>query len=346
MSKKEKTDELLSAFMDEALSTRRRTEMKRLLKHDPQLAARLADMRKRRDLVRAIPPVQAPESIVEQIKGQLERRTLVGSSVDEYDEVEGAKHLLGRRILSAAAIITLAAVLSVVVYTIVSSPSDEKSTLAANKWVTQEIKPVERTVTKETKTTKVESEKEIESPAAKPQIPQQFAGRLEILTSQFTGVDAFVKRSLLDSGIVLIEFPVANHTGQYQLRCGRKVLNTFLADLSTIWDKFDSTNLYLLDNHTRQEVIVKNVTAEQIETIAAQSDINESLKLARSTAALNEMVRELSTTELLVGNQPTTIDTLPIPKPVLTSNNSTAKTASAVDPNEIIELTIQVKINE
>ena len=298
-------------------------------------------MQKTRNLVGAIPKVKAPESIVEQIKEQLERRTLVGSSVDEYDEIEGAKHLLGRRLLSAAAVIVLFIALSIIVYTIMAPAGNDDKMIASNNWLTEDIDTVVKTKSAEPaapKTAKVEK-----TEIVKPQ-PERFSGRLELLTSQFIGVDAYVKRSILDSGVVLVELPMANkQKGQYQLRCDHKVLNNFLTDLNAIDDKIDSTRLRLFDKQSGIDIVVNDVTAEQINAIATQADMQESLKLAKSTAAINDMVTDLRAAEMLLETPDVNIESLSIPKPVLTSNDITIKTTPVADANEIIELIIKVK---
>ena len=58
--------------------------------------------------------------MADEIKTTLERRTLLAPPKRHYEEIQGARHLLIRKVLSAAAMIGLITVLAVVIYTILA----------------------------------------------------------------------------------------------------------------------------------------------------------------------------------------------------------------------------------
>ncbi len=338
MYDKNKLDELLNAYMDGQLSQRRRTEMKRLLLHDPEIEARLTELEKIRLLTAAVPIAEAPPGLVENIKAKLERRTLIGSNSRDFDEHEGAKQLLWRRAISIAAIVALCVALAGVVYTIVGPrPSGDEKVVSEN-WMNEEI-PMPQAA-RAARNKAAAQAPPVVAAAQQPQLPKRFSGRLELNTATFAGVDAFVKRALLDNGIVLIELPVIEtEKGVYNLRCSRSTLSLFVADLAAIWDKFDSVTLRVETGQPGRDVIVSNVTAKQINEIVAETDLAKSIQLAKNTAALNTLTGELPRTALAMDTE---IDSLTIPKPVLTSGDTKPKTPADVDETEFVELVIQI----
>ena len=135
MSRKINIDELLSAFVDGELSERRQTEVKRLIKHDERVARRLAQIEKHRALVAGLGVEAAPAGLVEQIKSRLEHGVSVPVESADFDAEAGAKHLLMRKVVSAAAIVALAAGLGIVVLNIVSPSKQSPRPVGVDAWV-------------------------------------------------------------------------------------------------------------------------------------------------------------------------------------------------------------------
>ena len=125
-------EELLNSFIDGELTQREATEVERLIAHDARIAQQLRELQKSKMLVGSLPPGEAPAEMADEIKASLERRTLLGQQAERFDEPRpfkglderaGARHLLVRKVLAAAAMIGLVAILSAVVYTIVAPES-------------------------------------------------------------------------------------------------------------------------------------------------------------------------------------------------------------------------------
>jgi len=113
-------NELLNGFIDGELSERQKTEVQRLIAHDPQIAEHLRQLQKCRMLVSSLPYEQVPVDIAEQVKAALERKALLAEQPIAVDERKGARHLMFRKVFAAAAMFILVAILAGVVYTIVS----------------------------------------------------------------------------------------------------------------------------------------------------------------------------------------------------------------------------------
>ncbi len=113
-------DELLNGYIDGELTDRHRTEVQRLISHDDQVANRLRQLQKCKTLVTALPPAEVSGGLLERIKTSLETQKLVGSEKQmEAESRRGAVHLFARRLMTAAALFILFAVLGVVVFTII-----------------------------------------------------------------------------------------------------------------------------------------------------------------------------------------------------------------------------------
>ena len=113
-------DELLNAFLDDELTRRQLAEVQRMLSHDRQVAQRLSELEKCRMLVNSLPIAEAPADILENVKASLETQTPLDTQPEYSDQGRGARQLMMRKVLSAAAIVALVTVLGGVIYNIVA----------------------------------------------------------------------------------------------------------------------------------------------------------------------------------------------------------------------------------
>lgn len=342
MTYKGDMDELLSAYLDDELGQRQQTEVKRLLQHDQEVAQRLEYLRKCRELLGALPREEAPEGMAEQIqqKLQVQQSTEIGSR-QYYDETEGAKRLFLRKFASIAAMVALAGILGIVVYSILSPASNDRTVISENWLAGSKSQPESTDDAGKAEVAMARAGKE-EALPVKPAPARNFSGKLLLATAEFSGVDAFIKKALVDNGAMLIELPVApERKGSYPVRCGRMTLSMVLADMASIWDRFESATLTVAAENEEQ-VTIENVTAQQVDEIAAEQDFEKSVKLARNIAALNSISsRFADRTELVIAEQPA-IDSMPIPKPVLTAPEKNNKTQDQIDETKMVELVIEV----
>lgn len=333
-------DELLNGFLDEELTQRQLTELQRLLSHDTGVAQRLGELEKCKVLVGSLPSAQAPAGMMENIKTLLERRTpqappAVHLQEREETEREGARHLLARKVLSAAAMFVLAAVLAVVVYSILSSHGDgEKSPIALTK-----VEPVKVDIEKtETSVAAIATGETVLGPVA----AKGFSGRLEVQTYALKETEVFIKKAIEDSGL---EYSSTSQVGKttYVISCSKKALGMLLAQLETGWAGFGSTRLFVETNQIDEQVVVTGVGAEQIVEIVNQDTAAKRFQVARGFAVLNKAIEVLPGEKVLTAANHKKPDLITIPKPVLTSSERNGEKLSAVTKDQMqVHLTIVV----
>ena len=202
-------EELLNSFIDGELAEREQTEVQRLILHDAEVAQRLRELQKTKTLVGSLPRAEAPAQIVDEIKASLERETVSGEPAwggERFDERAGVKHLLVRKVLTAAAMIGLVAILGVVIYTIVAPEAELRPALPA----------------------------------------VAFDGRLELKTDALSTVNAFINKAIEDNGLSdSISLKSRRGKSVYSITCSQDDLNLLLADLANIWERFDSATLFV-----------------------------------------------------------------------------------------------------
>lgn len=326
---------LLNSFIDDELPTRQRIEVQRLIAHNAHIAKRLRELQKCRMLVGSLPRDEAPAEMAEQIKttlcsrkaGALERTGLPAQRPSGPSDQTGARHLLARRLIAAAAMIGLIAVLAVTVYTIVVPEPVTERPVAADDWQPTHVpEPIPEGA-------------ELLLAAVRPTI---FNGRLELKTSAPAVVDAVISRAIEQNGLWV---SAASRPGksEYAIVCSREGLNLLLADLENIWTRFDSATLFVAAEVLGEQVVVDAVTAGQLTEIVNQDSFASSVKLAKDFAALNRMAKRLPGRELLAAIDEKAERLITIPKPVLTSSQRATETpAGKAEDAEKICLTVVV----
>ncbi len=313
-------DELLNSFIDGELLARQQTEVQRLVDHDEKIAQRLQQLQKCKMLLSSLPVTEAPPQILENVKASLARKPQLDEQSSAFAERAGTRHLLGRKLFAAAAMLGLVGILTAVVYTIV-----------APETVTQ-------------------------GPVAVVAAP--FSGRLELRTSYLPAVVAFINRAIEDNvpsdeWIASDQSNVKEPPRQrrvlfgtqrcWALICSSESFNLLLAELGNIWDKLDSAHFFVDTQVFGEQVVVDAVTVEQISGIVNQDDSKRRIEVAKDFAVLNNMAENLPGREILTAIDDTTVGLITPPKPVLTWNQKTAKKSPArTKENKNIHLTITV----
>lgn len=305
-------DELLNSFIDGELTARQQTEVQRLITHDAQIAKRQAELQRCKMLVGSLPRAEAPVEMVEQIKTSLERKILLGTQSQHFDEHKGARGLLIRRVTAAAAMIGLVAGLLAVVYTILAPQNGTDRPIAIEDWQ-QPTDTTDRTSFVKHQPYPVRRD-------------TGFNGRIELKTktSVLVAVEASINRAIMDNGLSnYISSKSGDNRSIYAISCSREVLNSLLADLENIWTKFDSATLFVQTSQFGGEVVaVEGIGAEQIAEIVNENNLETRLKLAKDFAVLNNMAATLPGKELLAAVDNSGSDLTSqwrTPKPVLTS---------------------------
>jgi hypothetical protein len=175
--------------------------------------------------------------------------------------------------------------------------------------------------------------------------PAEFTGRLELKTSSPLEVAAFINKAI-EYNITSDERTAAvpgKLRESHVLICSRQNLRSILADLGTIWDKFDSATLFIETDRPEGQIVVDAVAPEQIIEIAKQDDFETQIKTAKYFAAMNNMAKLSPGREVLTAIDNSSPDLITIPKPVLTSSEKTIKKPPAqAEDSRKVHLTITV----
>jgi hypothetical protein len=306
MNEQEHIDELLNSYIDGELTERQQIEVRRLISHDAQAAERLSRLEKCRMLVTSLPRAGAPADTLARVKAALQTRRLMSEQSSLVEQRRGAIHLFGRKVLTAAAMLGLVAVLGVVVYTIlvpVDKPYEERGGLA-------------RTV------------------AAGP-----FYASLELEPSSSAAVSAF-QAAVMDNGLSDCFTPAMEGSRSiYTLTCNRADLNALLGDLTDSWDRFGSRTLSVETDRFAERVTIRSVSLRQIAEIVNKNSLDERLALAREVSLSNWMDKLMPGKEIEValGSESDLIT----PKPrFVHSEEPDRKSPDDVKESEKVQLTV------
>jgi len=301
-------DELLNGFIDDELTAREHMEVQRLISHDQTIAERLRQLERCRLLVSSLPRADAPAGLAEDVKASLERKTLLGRHVSDFDERAGARGLLARRLTATAAMIGLVAVLGAVIFAILApGPVSEEP-------VAVETLPPAR----------LRSEKFTVSTGAAAILtqPMSLASRLEFRTNNPEAVSAIVNKAL--EAEALLKRVYGHAASSRSLSCSRESLGRLLASWEGVWARLDSATLFVQAGEDDEPVIIENVTFEQAVEVF-ERDLAGGLRIAKDFAVLNEIAGDVPGKELLVAADSGRVDFGIIPKPVLTSSERNLK---------------------
>ncbi len=304
MKEEMKIDELLNSFVDGQLTARQETEVQRLIDNDPQIAQQLRQLQKCRVLMSSLPIADAPAQILDNIKASLEVKAQHDMPELISQERTRTRNLLSQRVLAVAALIGLVVVLAAVLYTIAPPETAPKRPDAM--------------------------------------VVKDFRGKLELKTSDFVAVDAFINRVIEDNGLSGSLTPTREPNRRiYTLNCSKQGLNLLLADLRSIWSKLDTATLFVDTEVFGERIIVEAVTTEQITEIISRHDSNKYIEIAKDFAVLNNIAEHLPGREIASAIEVSTDDLIAIPKPILTSKQPTIKEPALPSKDEkIIQLTI------
>jgi len=320
MRKNQDIDELLNAFIDKELTPRQLTELRRLLANNPDIAKRLKELEKCKMLVNSLPAAKAPEEMLKNIKACLERRALLAQPVSDLIDQQGQKELMFRKLMTAAAMFGLVAVLAVVIYTIVKPAPDVHQSLTFQTSQPPPAIPVSTTA--EQKTFHIET---------------GFTAKLELKTQ----LPADIKESLikaakqnnLSDNLRAIEAK----QNVLILNCSKKAMAAFLVDLNNLWSRLDSARLFVHCPRTDKELVVDWATPQQIVEIANQDTEKKRIEMAKTCIALNNVLipplEQNHPGSLLLSNA--------IPEPILTSPAEPGKSRlRKTAPQQDVTLTI------
>ena len=209
MTEEMKIEQLLNSYIDGELSVRQRTQVKRIIANNPKLAVRLKELYKCKTLVSALPVVQAPSNIMENVRASLENKNLIQEKepvqISDYRKVT-----VSRRVFAAAAMFSLIALLVVVINMLMPTQlgnPGEDTQLAAD------IK---------------------------------LSGKLELKANDVKAVNSIISEAIKYSGMSKFATSEIDANRRiYTINCSRDSLNKFLSDLEVDWNQISFSKLSL-----------------------------------------------------------------------------------------------------
>ena len=317
MKMNQNIDELLNSFIDGELTKSQQSEVQRLIADDLQAAQRLRELRACKAIVGSLPRVEAPADTLERVKALLQAKTPQGQQPVYSASGEARRFVLIRRVVAAAAVIGLIAVLAAVMQTLISPD-------VAPDGLGPDVKFA----------------------------AGSFSGRLELKTTDLRAVNASINTAIRDNGLSDCVVPTqVDDSKVYSLRCTKESLNLLLADLRGAWQRFDSATLFVDTERFGQPIVVDAVTAQQTVEVVNQDNVKASAELAKDIAVFNNVAESMPGKEVLaaIADSGPSLMTIPmtIPKPRLTWNKEMAKDlTSLAEDGEKVNLTIVVSGTE
>jgi len=271
---KPELEELLSAYIDDELSERQRTQVKRLIEHDEKVAEELRYLEKQKQLLAALPVASAPRDILGGVKIAMERKR----TLDEAGRVEaGAVDTGGsyaRRLLTSAAMILLpVGVLAWVVWTIIMPLSMPPS--GPNGPVANGGDPGEavRTVA----------------------ISFPLSTSLHLTTPQVISMGNFINKAIYKHNLVNFMSTIGTEDASktYTITASRDSIVGLLTDLAGVWDKCESTSLTVHGRTMSVHARVEDITAGQAIALYRTDVFDDPLKLAKDFDRMNRFIRSM-----------------------------------------------------
>jgi len=276
-------DELLSCYIDGELSERGRTEIKRLIRHDKSIAGRLGRLRKQKQLLNCLPVAPAPEGLLEDIKASLKPKPILKRYLSDAEESAGARHLLFRRVLTAAAIFILVGVLAGVVFNVIMPDAGSHEPVA--------IQPADSSQDAGGAKEAVVESTAVEGGMTPDSYP--FHAALELASYNSIAVNGFIAKAIYSNGLVDNTIPEREATlSTYHVNCTTAQIVALLADLEAVWEKCRQTSLTIYAEDRDSEIMINNITSAQAIAVFAQDKPDERTELAQNYADFNALIRD------------------------------------------------------
>jgi hypothetical protein len=278
MSDKENLEkhELLSGYIDDQLSPRQATELKRLLNNNPQIEAELKALEQQRNLLRAMPKESAPEGMAQDIKTALERRFILDHNCRHHDSA-GRWGLVFRRLAATAAMVLIPmGMLGIVVYSIVRQPQGARDSMPP-------ISPIPPIAANDPKPVPLPDEG-----AALYSALLQFQTRHPVQSRDF------IEKKIHTLGLMDMTQirPLSDRTS-YKITASRQYVVGLIKDLQELWPQAEKATYALLPGQGREAVLVEGIDLKQTVDMLNLTDIKKAAQLARTFTEQNNQ-RNLS----------------------------------------------------
>ncbi len=275
---KHNIDELLNGYVDGELSERKYTELKRMMHHDSELAAKYSDLKKQKQLLNSMPVEKAPQGLLDEVISSLERKLILNEYSAASVESEGIKHLMFRRVLTAAVIMVLFGTLGGLIYNI-TSPAQIPNT---KKIVSgrDEHGPEPDTVLIPL----------VEKPVIVAETPV-FRASLNLKTEHAITMNSFIKKLVFTHNLNDFVDPPENEGTSSTIRfaCGIDSIVDLLADLQVEWNNCKQADLSIYDHALAKEIVIENISPRQLMNVFTEDKFYTRMQIAKDYADFNRL---------------------------------------------------------
>ena len=294
-------EELLSAYIDDELTERQRTQVKRLVEHDEKIADDLRYLQKQKELLSALPVAPAPGDMLNSVKAAVERKA-VSVDADHVEAPAVAEAVAPRRnytrhtrrlSATAAMILVPVGILAWVVWTIImplSKPSGPKEPLVSNNTPTAVVKS--------------------------PEISFPLSASLRLTTPQVISMGDFINKAIYKYNLInlMVDISADDASKTYTITASREQIVNLLTDLGGVWDKCDSTSLTVHGRTMSAHARVENITPQQAIALYEVDIFDDPLRLAGDFDRMNRILRSMPGYGIIE-----TGPMMPIELPIMTS---------------------------
>lgn len=267
-------EELLGAYIDDELSERQRTQVKRLIEHDEKIAEELRYLEKQKQLLAALPVASAPRDVLGGVKAAMERKHTSDDAGRVKARAVGSRRIYARRLLTTAAMILLpVGVLAWVVWTIImplSAPNGGPSDYVADGGDPgQDVRTVA--------------------------ISFPLSTSLHLTTTQVISMGNFINKAIYKHNLVNFMSTIGTEDASktYTITASRDSIVGLLTDMAGVWDKCESTTLTVHGRTMSVHARVEDITPHQAIALYRTDVFDDPLKLAKDFDRMNRFIRSM-----------------------------------------------------
>lgn len=334
MKDMEQIEEMLNCYIDGELDERKSNEVKRLIDNDSQIQSLYDSLKRYKNLMDTVCSVPSPEGLCDNITAHLEREVLLADT-QIYSLKAGRRHLMARRLMTAAAVIALAAVLTFVIFDIFVPKSSRQQLLsgALRKKVIKQVlyeKPFDET--KQQQDTKIVPQNSYDVP---------LVAVLTLKTNSPIEVDWSVAKALTTTNLFNQTAAIDRRTGvvRYVINCNDQSLVSLMQELSFIWPRCTDTKIDIGTEQAGKYITIDNIGAGQVIEICKAENSGQRLRMANDLAIINKFTTP-AITDRLYAAADIDYDLLVTQKPTLTSTEKTQ--IAGQSSNEIKNATLTI----
>lgn len=279
-NQKIETDELISLYLDGEASERQRTELKRLMQHDPSIGERMNMLRRQQQILNALPVETAPASLLDDIRSEMERKMILDDFSAQSQSVLATSHLALCRLLATAAMILLPlGLLGLVVFQIIRPPAVAPSDYTPIQDMMAEAQPGGNLSPAQTGVFKT--------------LP--FKGVLVLRTDQYMGVSGSVREAIEKQGLLGQAFPDRTaDVACFQITASPQKVAGLVDSLASLRDQCQSVTLQILnDNSTDGAIEIPDIQTKQLRMLVYEDSPEMFTRLATRYASANQKTNTL-----------------------------------------------------